>query len=170
MSSKQIGNSSQTVILGQRGRGAKVSEFQGKPLFHLRQFYWAKDKNDWFPTKEGITLNYDEFLKMKNTMSYLEGEFKRMDNSERESVKSSYRFHPYAKTQEDDVKSNNSSTVEESPRTKQEHQTQNLMYPMVNNRWNRPDNQLADNVKTAQELYQYDSSEKFVNELSDAEL
>ena len=88
---------SELVLLGQRGRTAQVSEFQGKPLFHLREYFYCGPNQELKATKRGTTLNYNEFTKLRKAMLYFEEEFKKLEKKGLKLSKNSDRYQPYLK-------------------------------------------------------------------------
>ena len=74
-----MNNTEKRVQLGDRGRMASVSSFQGYALFHLRRYFWSEEKNMFIPTRHGLTLNFSEFVKLKDSLLYLEEEFKKLE-------------------------------------------------------------------------------------------
>lgn len=54
-----------------KGRGevirVEVGEFKGKKLLHLRTWY-TNEAGELAPTKKGIALTHDQFLKLKSVL------------------------------------------------------------------------------------------------------
>lgn len=46
------------------------SEFKGKELIDIRQYYQAED-GEWRPTKKGINLTFEKFEELKNAFDQL---------------------------------------------------------------------------------------------------
>ena len=88
---------SDLVQLGQRGRTAQVSEYRGKPLFHIREYFWCTSSQEFKATKRGPTLNYSEFTKLRKAMLYFDGEFKKLEKKGLKLVKNADRYQPYLK-------------------------------------------------------------------------
>lgn len=55
----------------EKGRGevirVEVGEFKGKKLLHLRTWY-TNDAGELAPTKKGVALSYEQFLKLKTIL------------------------------------------------------------------------------------------------------
>ena len=59
-------------ILGYRGKDniasirVTVTRFEGQVKIHVRHFLKRVNRDDWYSTKRGITLNLDEWDKFEN--------------------------------------------------------------------------------------------------------
>ena len=47
----------------------QIHKFKGKVLMDIREFYNKDD--DWFPTKKGVSLNVEQFKKLRNYMDLI---------------------------------------------------------------------------------------------------
>ena len=96
----QTSDDGKVVMLGHRGRAAKVSDFQGKALFHLRQYFWAEDRQAYIPTRQGITLDYTEFLNLKKYIVFFDEEFKKLEAKGIQLMKNPKGYQPYLDPQQ----------------------------------------------------------------------
>ena len=78
---------SELVLVSQGGRAAQVSDFQDKPVF--RQYFCSDLNQALTPTKMEITLNHNQFSKLRNTRLHLHEQF------DKRGPENEDRYQPY---------------------------------------------------------------------------
>lgn len=62
--------------LGDRNLHVKVNLYAGEPKIHIRK-YFQRDNGVWVPTRKGITLTVDEWIRMKEVFENVDSDILR---------------------------------------------------------------------------------------------
>ena len=54
------------------GSNLRVTLRNSYPVVHIRRWFLPTDKAEYLPTKKGVALNFDQWEKLKDAMSYVE--------------------------------------------------------------------------------------------------
>lgn len=66
--------------LGDRNLHVKVNLYAGEPKIHIRK-YFQNNNGVWVPTRKGITLTVDEWVRMKEVFDNVDSDILRIQTN-----------------------------------------------------------------------------------------